>query len=213
MMRRAASLNITRPSVLATAAERSGMAVRAIRATQRLAALLLVLFVLALGHTATAAEIAGRVVGITDGDTLNVLDEARRQTRVRLAEIDAPESHQPYGNRAKQALSELVFGRDVRVVVVTIDRYGRTVGRIYAGSTDVSAEMVRQGAAWVYRKYNRDPSPAPPGAGGAAGATRPVGSARGGAYAAMGMACRAAAKPETQLCPDSVAPPDGSNRV
>ena len=134
------------------------MAVRAIQATQRLASLLLVLFVLALAHTAIAAEITGRVVGITDGDTLTVLDEARRQTRVRLAEIDAPESHQPYGSRAKQALSELVFGRDVRVVVVTIDRYGRTVGRIYAGSLDVSAEMVRQGAAWVYRKYNHDPS-------------------------------------------------------
>ena len=96
--------------------------------TQRLAALLVVLFMLGLLHAATAAE------------------------------IDTPEAHQPYGSRAKQALSELVFGKDVRVVVATIDRYGRTVGRIYAGSIDISAEMVRQGAAWVYRKYNHDPS-------------------------------------------------------
>jgi len=117
-----------------------------------------VLVVYALVHTATAAEITGRVVGITDGDTLTVLDQSQHQTRIRLAEIDTPEAHQPYGSRAKQALSELAFGKDVRVVVAAIDRYGRTVGRIYAGSIDISAEMVRQGAAWVYRKYNHDPS-------------------------------------------------------
>ena len=117
------------------------------------------LFVLALlVHAVTAAEITGRVVGIADGDTLTILDADHRQTKVRLAEIDAPESHQPYGTRAKQVLSELVFGRDVRVVVVDIDRYGRTVGRIYAGALDVSAEMVRQGAAWVFIRYNHDPS-------------------------------------------------------
>jgi endonuclease YncB( thermonuclease family) len=105
-----------------------------------------------------AAEITGRVVGIADGDTLTVLDAARQQTRVRLAEIDAPESHQPYGSRAKQALSDLAFGKSVRVVVQDTDRYGRTVGRIYAEFVDVNAEMVRQGAAWVYRQYNRDTS-------------------------------------------------------
>jgi endonuclease YncB( thermonuclease family) len=117
------------------------------------------LFVLALlVHAVTAAEITGRVVGIADGDTLTILDADHRQTKVRLAEIDAPESHQPYGTRAKQVLSELVFGRDVRVVVVDIDRYGRTVGRIYANTLDVSAAMVRQGAAWVFVRYNHDPS-------------------------------------------------------
>jgi endonuclease YncB( thermonuclease family) len=77
---------------------------------QRLAILLLVLFVHALMHAATAAEIAGRVVSISDGDTLTILDQSQRQTRIRLAEIDTPESHQPYGSRAKQALSDLAFG-------------------------------------------------------------------------------------------------------
>ena len=125
---------------------------------QRLARLLLVLLMLAMAQVAMAAEITGRVVGIADGDTLTVLDEARRQIRVRLAEIDTPESGQPYGSRAKQALSDLAFGKSVRVVMQDTDRYGRTVGRVYAGSIDVNAEMVRQGAAWVYRKYNRDPS-------------------------------------------------------
>ena len=120
------------------------------------AASLLVLALLV--HAVTAAEITGRVVGIADGDTLTILDADHRQTKVRLAEIDAPESHQPYGTRAKQVLSELVFGKSVRVVVVDIDRHGRTVGRIYANTLDVSAEIVRQGAAWVFVRYNHDPS-------------------------------------------------------
>src|SRR6185312_619072 len=59
-----------------------------------------------------ATEIGGRVVGITDGDTLTVLTD-RQQTKVRLAEIDTPESGQPYGSRARQALSDLAFGKTV----------------------------------------------------------------------------------------------------
>jgi hypothetical protein len=59
-----------------------------------------------------------------------------------------PESGQPYGSRARQVLSDLAFGRIVRVAVQDMDRYGRTVGRVYAGTVDVNAEMVRRGAAW-----------------------------------------------------------------
>lgn len=73
-----------------------------------------------------------------------------------LAEINAPESGQPYGNRSNQALSDLIFGTDVTVRVQTTDRFGRTVGRPYVGDLDVSAEMVRVGAAWGYRQYLRD---------------------------------------------------------
>jgi endonuclease YncB( thermonuclease family) len=51
-----------------------------------------------------------------------------------------------------------VFGKEVRVMVVDTDRYGRTVGRVYTDALDVNSEMVRQGAAWWYRKYNRDPA-------------------------------------------------------
>jgi endonuclease YncB( thermonuclease family) len=119
---------------------------------------LLVTILLLATQAAFAVEITGRVVGITDGDTLTILNEARQQVRVRLAEIDTPEARQPYGNRARQALSNLVFGKTVRVVVQDTDRYGRTVGRIHAGAADVNAEMVRQGAAWVYRQYSRGPS-------------------------------------------------------
>lgn len=95
----------------------------------------------------------GRVVGVTDGDTLTLLVN-REQVRIRLAQIDAPESNQPYGKRAKAALSALAFGKQARVEVVDIDRYGRTVGEVFVDGIDVNREMVREGYAWAYTKYS-----------------------------------------------------------
>lgn len=107
---------------------------------------------------ASATEYTGKVVGISDGDTLTLLTPDRQQIKVRLGEIDTPESRQPYGTRAKQALSDLAYGKEARVVVQDTDKYGRTVGRVYVGDVDVNAELVRQGAAWVYRQYAKDAS-------------------------------------------------------
>lgn len=119
--------------------------------------LLLILAACAAGqHPATASDLTGRVVAIQDGDTLTLLTAAREQVRVRLVEIDAPEARQPWGNRARQALSEMAFGRSARIEVLDTDRYGRTVGRVWVGGLDVNREMVRQGHAWVYRQYLRD---------------------------------------------------------
>jgi endonuclease YncB( thermonuclease family) len=95
----------------------------------------------------------GRVVGIADGDTLTLL-VVREQVRVRLAQIDAPESDQPYGKKAKAALSALAFGKRARVEVVDIDRYERTVGEVFVNGIDVNREMVREGHAWAYTKYS-----------------------------------------------------------
>lgn len=121
--------------------------------------LCLVLFYLALlPLSAMADEQIGRVVGIADGDTLTILDDRKQQIKVRLAEIDTPESAQPYGTRAKQELSRLVHGKTVIVKIQGIDRYGRMVGRVYVGELDVNAEMVKLGAAWVYQKYASDQS-------------------------------------------------------
>ena len=119
--------------------------------------LLLLLCLIAAAHC-SAAELSGRVIGIADGDTFTLLTAGKQQIKIRLAEIDAPESGQPYGNKSKQALSGLIFGKDVRVAVQTKDRYGRTVGRPYAGDLDICAEMVRIGAAWAYREYLIDRS-------------------------------------------------------
>ena len=125
--------------------------------TLRLFALLALLSLLAA--PLPAAEYAGRVVAISDGDTLTLLvpdGTSYQQVKVRWGEIDTPESGQPFGQRAKQMLSDLAYNQQARVVVQDTDRYGRTVGRVFVGGTDVNAEMVKQGAAWVYRKYAQD---------------------------------------------------------
>ena len=100
-----------------------------------------------------AGELSGKVIGISDGDTFTLLTPDKQSIKIRLAEIDAPESAQPYGNRSQHALSGLIFGKEVRVVVQTTDRYGRAVGRPFVRGLDVCEEMIRSGSAWVYRQY------------------------------------------------------------
>jgi hypothetical protein len=81
-----------------------------------------------------------------------------RQTKVRLAEIDAPEKRQPFGERSKQSLSDLAYGKRVKVNQHDRNRYGRVIGRVYIESLDVNAEQIKRGMAWIYRKYDRDRS-------------------------------------------------------
>ena len=107
-----------------------------------------------LASAAAAQELHGRVVGVADGDTLTVLDGARRQVKVRLAEIDTPESGQPYGDRARQALSDLAFGKAVRVAVVdtrglAVERYLLVGQRVWnlALSTDGSRLYTTNGVS------------------------------------------------------------------
>ena len=99
------------------------------------------------------------VVGISDGDTVTVLGDfsgAREQKRLRLTEIDTPERGQPWSSRARQALADKVFQRQVRIASEGEDRYGRLLGRIYVGDRDINREMIREGHAWVYRQYSSD---------------------------------------------------------
>ena len=104
------------------------------------------------------ADFTGTVVAVADGDTITILRD-REQVKVRLVEIDGTEKAQPFGNRSKQALSDLIHGQEVRVVEKGQDRYRRTLGRVYRGNLDVNAEMVQLGMAWVYRKYASKKSP------------------------------------------------------
>lgn len=114
------------------------------------------LTLLLLTFTAQALTLQGKVVHIADGDTLTILIAGNEQVKIRLAGIDTPERAQPFGNKAKQALAALAFQQEALVEVETKDKYGRAVGRVIAGGLDVNAELVRQGMAWVYRKYTND---------------------------------------------------------
>lgn len=106
--------------------------------------------VLAQGETMN-----GRVVGISDGDTLTILDASNTQFKIRLAAIDAPEKAQAFGQHGKQKLSDLCYGKSVSVQVVSIDRYGRSVGDVVCSSINANEVMVQSGFAWVYRKYDK----------------------------------------------------------
>ena len=101
---------------------------------------------LAVSTTAQAYTIEGKVVGISDGDTLTVLDAGKKQHKIRLADIDAPESSQPYGNRARQRLSELAFGKQVVADCREQDRYKRDVCTLTVDGTDVNADLVMPGS-------------------------------------------------------------------
>jgi endonuclease YncB( thermonuclease family) len=100
----------------------------------------------------------GRVVGVHDGDTVTLLIEGNQQVKIRLAQIDAPESDQAFGQRSKQSLSDMVFNKNIRVEKETIDKYGRTVGTIFVDGLDANREQVKRGMAWAYRKYLHDQS-------------------------------------------------------
>jgi endonuclease YncB( thermonuclease family) len=106
-----------------------------------------------------AGVITGKVVGIADGDTVTVYDGSV-QTRIRLAGIDAPESGQAFGQRSKQNLSGLIFGKTVTVTSDKIDRYGRTVGVITLDGEDVNIKQIEAGLAWHYKQYEREQTPA-----------------------------------------------------
>ncbi len=108
--------------------------------------------------TVQADTLNGKVVKITDGDTLVVLDNTMTQHKIRLSGIDAPETSQPFGQRSKEALSALVAGQQVEVDWHKRDRYQRIVGKVIARGKDVNLAQVRSGMAWWYRKYANEQS-------------------------------------------------------
>ena len=97
-----------------------------------------------------------RVVGVKDGDTVVLLTAAKEEITVRLSEIDAPERKQAFGNVSRTFLSDLIFGKEVKLEKLGKDRYGRTLGFIYLrNGTNVNVEMVKNGMAWQYEKYSK----------------------------------------------------------
>ena len=103
--------------------------------------------------------LTGRVVRVADGDTLSVLDKHNTQYKVRLHGIDTPERNQRYGKSAWNALSAMVSGKTVGVVVLGKDSYGRTDGTVYLDGTNINLAMVAAGHAWWYRYYAPDDRP------------------------------------------------------
>jgi endonuclease YncB( thermonuclease family) len=96
---------------------------------------------------------SGKVVGIADGDTITALREGNQQVKIRLYGIDCPERYQPFSRKAKQFISEMVFGKEVEVEPVDIDRYNRLVALVTVSERLVNEELLNAGFAWVYTRY------------------------------------------------------------
>lgn len=112
--------------------------------------------ILLLTTTQACRADTGIVRGVADGDTVTIITHDRQQVKCRLAGIDAPEKAMPMGQKAKQALSDLVFGKYVVYQVIDIDRYGRSVCKLQYDGQDVNRKLVVDGWAWVYRRYTDD---------------------------------------------------------
>jgi endonuclease YncB( thermonuclease family) len=113
----------------------------------------LLLATLTLSVIAQQRTITGKVIAITDGDTITVLDSGKQQHKIRLDGIDAPEASQPFGTQAKKALSDLVFGRNVTVISSNTHRYGAAVGKVLLDGKDINYVQVMHGFAWFYLAY------------------------------------------------------------
>lgn len=121
----------------------------------------LLAFLLTLLATGAAAgQFTGRVVQVTDGDTLVVQDAQGSRHTVRLGGIDAPEKDQPCGHEARESLVDLVKGQKVSVESWKIDKYGRKIGKLTNGERDFNLEQVVRGYAWHYKRFEAEQSPA-----------------------------------------------------
>lgn len=125
----------------------------------RLATLLLGVALVFSGASAQGQVVTGRVIAVSDGDTVTVLDGNLRQRKIRLSGIDAPEKKQAFGERSRQSLSDLLMSRLVVVHIHKKDRYGRELGRIEADQTDLNLEQLHRGMAWHYVQYESEQPP------------------------------------------------------
>ena len=101
-------------------------------------------------------ELIGKVVKVSDGDTITILASDKTQHKIRLNDIDAPEKKQAFGNKSKDNLAKYIAGKTVTVEYQKKDKYKRVLGTIYYNNTDINLQQVKDGYAWVYKKYSNN---------------------------------------------------------
>lgn len=111
---------------------------------------------LLLATILVAETITGKVISVTDGDTIKILDEKNKVYKIRLNDIDAPEKKQAFGNKSKENLSKYIAGENVRVEYYKLDKYKRILGTVYFKDKDINKQQIIDGYAWVYKKYSKN---------------------------------------------------------
>ena len=118
--------------------------------------IIIVIVLAAASCISFADQLVGKVIKVTDGDTVNVLTSDNETRKIRLSGIDAPEKKQAFGNRSKQALAELIDGKTVNVEYNKLDKYQRLVGKVTFNGQDVNLRQIKLGLAWHYKKYEKE---------------------------------------------------------
>ena len=111
---------------------------------------------LTLSTFANADLLTGRVVKVTDGDTITILDSTNTQHKIRLSGIDAPERKQAFGGKSREALASSVAGKQVTIDWNKRDKYQRIVGKVLVNGKDANLQQLRNGLAWHYKKYENE---------------------------------------------------------
>jgi len=117
----------------------------------------LLLIIIFFSIPVSSQTLEGKVVGITDGDTFKLLVQDSILHRIRVANIDCPEKKQPFSAKAKQFTSDAIFGKIVKVNVLSTDRYGRFIGvTTYNDSLILNRDLLKNGLAWHFVRYSND---------------------------------------------------------
>ena len=116
----------------------------------------IVFYILLLCTYANSLELIGKVIKVSDGDTITLLTDDKVSHKVRLNDIDAPEKKQPFGSKSRDNLASYIAGETVTVRYKSKDRYGRVLGTIYFDNLDINLQQVKNGYAWVYKQYSKN---------------------------------------------------------
>ena len=107
---------------------------------------------------ANSQSFVGKIIYVSDGDTFHFVEKGKSQNqkiRVRLAEVDCPESTQPYGLEAKEFVMDRIFKKTVMIHQTDIDQYGRTIAHVFYGDgKNLAEELLSNGYAWHYKRYS-----------------------------------------------------------
>ncbi|TWO20728.1 thermonuclease family protein [Campylobacter hyointestinalis] len=109
-----------------------------------------------LSNISFANDITGKVISIADGDTLTILTSDKKQVKIRLAHIDAPEKKQDFGEKSKQNLANLCFGKNAIAKVHSKDRYKRLIAEVFCDGENANLQQVKSGLAWHYKTYSKN---------------------------------------------------------
>ena len=115
-----------------------------------------ILLLMLISTNLLSLELKGKIIHISDGDTVHLLTDNKEKIKIRLNDIDAPESKQAFGNKSKENLKKYIYQKNVVVEYKNKDKYKRVLGTIYYQNRDINLQQVKDGYAWVYKKYSKN---------------------------------------------------------